>query len=101
MDPIVSWWSEPCFSSTYASCINERDRVVTYKTETWEYRLSRILIDIDYGIQDEPWVLDRVVSCKTDTWEYRLSHIRIDINYGITKEPWVLDRVVSCKTEYR
>ena len=32
--------------------------------------LSRIRIDIDYGISDEPWVLDWVASYKTDTWEY-------------------------------
>ena len=43
------------------------DWVVSCKTDTWEYRLSRSRIYIDYGITKEPWVLDRVVSCKTDT----------------------------------
>ena len=85
-------------NSSYVLCINKRDWVVSCKTDTWEYRLSCIQIDIDYGILDEPWVLDWVVSCETDTWEYRLSRIRIDIDYSITEEPWVLDWVVFCKT---
>ena len=73
------------------------DWVLSCKTDTWEYRLSLIRIDIYYGITDGPWVLDWVVSCKTDTWEYRLSCIWIDIDYDITDEPWVLDWVVSVR----
>ena len=42
------------------------DWVVSCKIDSWEYRLSCIQIDIDFGT-----VLDQVVSCKTDTSEYR------------------------------
>ena len=34
--------------------------VVFCKTDTWEYRLSRIRIDIDDGIRNEPSVQDWV-----------------------------------------
>ena len=30
---------------------------VSCETDTWEYRLSRIRIDIDYGIRDEPGLI--------------------------------------------
>ena len=63
---------------------------MSFKTDTWENRLSSIRIDIDYGICDELWVLDWVVSCKTDFWEYRESY-RIDTDQGIFGEPGVRD----------
>ena len=40
------------------------DWVLSCKTDTWEYRLSLIRIDIYYGITDGPWVLDWVVSVR-------------------------------------
>ena len=33
------------------------DWFVSCETDTWEYRLSRIRIDIDYGIRDEPGLI--------------------------------------------
>ena len=83
---IVSWIANKKRSESLTWKIDirwELPWVVSCKTDTWEYRLRCIWIDIAYGIWGEPWVLDLIVSCKTDTWEYRLSHIQIDIDYGI------------------
>jgi len=58
---IVSWLANKKCAESLSWKIDidwELQWVVSCKTDTWEYRLSHIRIDIDNGICDEPWVLD-------------------------------------------